>query len=73
MIFFVLIIYIYNNMTGRLIAYMTYVKYAKQYNIDINTKSGNPKSMRTLQKAIYEHETKLNKSGKTVNGLYYLK
>jgi hypothetical protein len=29
--------------------------------------------MRTLQKAIYEHESKLNKSGITVNGLYFVK
>ena len=57
--------------TGRLIAYQTYVKYARLYNIDINNKSGNHKSMRTLQKEIYAHETQIIKSGKNVNGLYY--
>jgi hypothetical protein len=60
-------------MTGRLISYQTYVKYASKYNIDINTKSGKPKSMKILQKSIYDHETKLINSGKTVNGLYYTK
>ena len=60
-------------MTGRLISYQTYVQYAKKYNIDINTKSGKPKSMNTLQKSIYVRETKLLKCGKAVNGLYYTK
>ena len=59
--------------SGRLISYQTYVKYANKYNIDINTKSGKPKSMKTLQKSIYDHETKLINNGKTVHGLYYTK
>ena len=60
-------------MTGRLISYQTYVKYANKYNIDINTKSGKHESMNTLQKSIYDHETTLINSGQTVNGLYYTK
>ena len=59
--------------SGRLISYQTYVRYANKYNIQFNTKSGKPKSMKTLQNEIYDHETKLINSGKTVNGLYYTK
>ena len=61
------------NTSGRLISYQTHVRYANKYSIDINIKSGKPESMKTLQKAICDHETKLINSGKTVNGLYYIK
>jgi hypothetical protein len=60
-------------MTGRLISYQTYVKYANKYNIDINTQSGKHKSMETLQTSIYDHATQLINSGKTVKRLYYTK
>ena len=59
--------------SGRIIPYLTYVKYANKYKIDIKNKNGKPKPMGILQKSIYDHETKLLKNGKTVNGLYYTK
>jgi hypothetical protein len=59
--------------SGRLISYQNYVKYANKYKIDIINKQGKPKSLKILQKSIYDHETKLIQNGKTVNGLYYTK
>ena len=46
-------------MTGRLISYRTYVKYANKYTIDIHYKNGKPKPMGILQKSIYDHEATL--------------
>ena len=57
---------------GRLISYTTYKKYAEKYNIDTKSKTGNQKSMKTLQKAIYDYETKAIKQNSKFKGLYYV-
>jgi len=54
---------------SRLISAETYRSYAKKYGITISTKSGKPKTLSSLAKAIYAHETKHLKKG--VKGLYY--
>ena len=54
---------------SRIIAYPTYVAYAKKYDIDTKTKTGKLRSMPVLAKAIYDYETKHLKKG--VKGLYY--
>ena len=54
---------------ARLIAYATYVTFAKKYGIDTKTKAGKPRTMAVLSKAIYDYETKHLKKG--VKGLYY--
>ena len=53
----------------RLIAYATYVSFAKKYGIDTKTKAGKPRTMAVLDKAIYDYETKHLKRG--VKGLYH--
>ena len=54
---------------ARLIAYATYVSFAKKYGIDTKTRAGKPRTMAVLAKAIYDYETKHFKKG--VKGLYY--
>ena len=54
---------------SRLVAHATYLSYAKKYKIEIKTKTGKPKPMTTLAKAIYAYETKHLKKGE--KGLYY--
>ena len=54
---------------SRLIAYATYVSFAKKYGIDTKTKAGKPRTMAVLSKAIYDYETKHLTKG--VKGLYY--
>ena len=54
---------------SRIIAYATYVSYAKKYGIDTKAKAGQPRSMPVLAKAIYAYETKHLKKG--VKCLYY--
>ena len=54
---------------SRIIAYPTYVAYAKKYGIDTKTKTGKLRSMPVLAKAIYDYETKHLKKG--VKELYY--
>ena len=54
---------------SRLIAYATYVTFAKKYGIDTKTKAGKPRTMPVLAKAIYDYETKHLKKG--VKGLYH--
>ena len=54
---------------ARLIANSTYLSYAKKYGIDTKTKTGKPKAMTVLAKAIYAYETKHLKKGN--KGLYH--
>ena len=54
---------------SRLIAYTTYTSYARKYGIETKTKTGKPRTMNVLAKAIYDYETKHLKKG--VKGLYY--
>ena len=68
-VYFLAYYYIMAEPCARLIANSTYVSYAKKYGIDTKTKTGKPKPMTALAKAIYARETKHLKKGS--KGLYY--
>ena len=53
-------------MEGRIIAYKTYVDFAKKYGIKITTKTRN-KTMNELARQIYNYEKRNN----IKNGLYF--
>ena len=55
---------------SRLIATSTYWKFAKKYNIPIKNSKGEHKTLRQLQKQIYNYETRYLKTGE--KGLYYI-
>ena len=58
-------------MTGRVIAYATYVQFAIKYKIPTRTKAGNPRTAKALQMDIYKHESILASKGVKFKGLYF--
>jgi hypothetical protein len=60
----------------RLVANATYLSYAKKHKLELKTKTGKPKPMTTLAKAVYANETKHLKEGKkvhiTINFFFYI-
>ena len=54
----------------RAIAYMTYLKYAKKYNINTKKKNGEDKTMKELAKEIHSYEMKYILPVRKKKGLY---